>query len=881
MGSSPDPFFRTVLSQEQLLPALDSSLAVPSDEKLRLSRQDDRSFRLRQQVSLSMSRKNRRASTDRVQRTLSAPDYVSSMTIPPFGYPTLPLPGPRYGYTETLKPVGYRINQRMVNGAAQFSSATGQFLSQGQQSQTIKPTRRIEVSPDNSPVLSRNRPRMELRFLRKGIVGREPTLSSSRRVIHVERNLGSRLNAVRSILHSNTRYTQTEVAFPTSRPLPVSRVPSQSSQKHVVTVSRESQTYGSVHDKSFPVSPVGNFRPGLSQSMSRIYDRNQTRALDQHTGGIAFSYHGESCKRQAQVGDRYNWTQKSHQSNSFITSKPMVTQGLMPAESLIMEAQDEAQIQAEAQAQPQSQAQPQAQTSYQASSYEGNYEMQGERANLTESSASGDDDGDWTIETAASALTHDNPDYILYGANFIQHECYQRPDAKKELYALDGIGKLIALLSNENVEVQSAACGAIRNAVFEENDSKLEVQKHNGVQELVRLLEQTKDIETKKQVTGLLWNLSSNEYLKADLIKRTLKPLTTSIIIPFSGWPDGDVKNFDIDPDIFYNTTGCLRNLSSASPEGRKQMRECEGLIDSLVHFIQFTIANNQEDDKSTENCMCILHNLSFQLESELPSAYCENLAWKNAASSQKKSGGCFGARSSRLKEEDLANIPTLEEKRNPKGIEWLWHSLVVRMYLSLVARSTRNCTQEASLGALQNLTASNGPMGFTISEIITSKENGLQHIRRMLYSKESSVQKAAVSLLRNMSRNPKVHEELTSLIMPDLLSILPEPDTVSPMPNETISFICHVLNNLIQNNPQNTRNFVQNGGLKKVVSISNDDRNVTTPAGKAASNLLYSLWLQRDLHSTYKKAGFTKSDFINNRTTKAYHAARERKSFY
>eukprot|EP00061_Rhincodon_typus_P014411 g41409.t1 len=62
MVSSPDPFFRTVLSQE-VLSVLDSSLAVPSDEKLRLSRQDDKNFRIRQQVRLSMSRKNRRAST--------------------------------------------------------------------------------------------------------------------------------------------------------------------------------------------------------------------------------------------------------------------------------------------------------------------------------------------------------------------------------------------------------------------------------------------------------------------------------------------------------------------------------------------------------------------------------------------------------------------------------------------------------------------------------------------------------------------------------------------------------------------------------------------------------------------------------------------------
>ncbi|XP_038636835.1 plakophilin-2-like [Scyliorhinus canicula] len=879
MAMSPDTFIRTVLSQVSLSDR-DSSLAVPSDERLKQSRlqQDEKSFRIRQQVSLSMSRKSRKHSTDRMQRTLSAPDYFSNITISQFEYPTLPLSRPQYGYTKTPEPASYTISGGY--GAAQFSSGTSRFLSQGLQSRTIKPTHRIEISPDNSPVLSRSRPRLESRFSRKGMVGRDPTMSYGRRALYVEKKLGSQMGNMKPVWHSNVRYRQPEVVV-TPRPTFVNRSSSQSSQRHVVSVSQEPQSSVSVLDDSCPTSPVINFRPGLSQSMSRIYENSQSQALHQQPEGITSSYHGFTHKRRAQIVNRSNWNQTSYQTHYSTANNAAATQELTPMEGPTVEDQVETQIQAEMQAQAQeSQAQAQAQSNYQASAYQENYEMQGKHASFTES-ASGDDDGEWTMETAVSALTHDNIDYVLYGANFIQHECYQSPDAKKELYNLDGIGKLITLLSNEDVDVQRAACGAIRNGVFEENDSKVEVQKQNGLQKLVQLLGQTKDIETKKQITGLLWNLSSNEHLKAELIERALKPLTTSIIIPFSGWPDGDVKNFDVDPDIFYNTTGCMRNLSSASPEGRKQMRECDGLIDSLVHYIQFTIANNQEDDKSTENCMCILHNLSFQLENELPSAYSENLAWKNDPSSQKKSAGCFGDRSSRLKEENVVNIPSVEEKRNPRGVEWLWHSLVVRMYLSLVARSTSNCTQEASLGALQNLTASSGPMGFTISETITSKENGLQHIRRMLYSKEPNVQKAAVSLLRNMSRNRKVHEELVNLIMPDLIAILPESNHDSSMPNETVSFTCHVLNNLIQHNPQHARSFVQNQGLKKIVSISNDDSNVSTAAGKAASNVLYSLWLHRELHAAYKKAGFTKSDFINSRTTKAYHAARERKSFY
>jgi len=40
------------------------------------------------------------------------------------------------------------------------------------------------------------------------------------------------------------------------------------------------------------------------------------------------------------------------------------------------------------------------------------------------------------------------------------------------------------------------------------------------------------------------------------------------------------------------------RNLSSAGPEGRKKMRECDGLIDSLVYYIQGAIADHEPNDK-------------------------------------------------------------------------------------------------------------------------------------------------------------------------------------------------------------------------------------------------------------------------------------------
>lgn len=61
-------------------------------------------------------------------------------------------------------------------------------------------------------------------------------------------------------------------------------------------------------------------------------------------------------------------------------------------------------------------------------------------------------------------------------------------------------------------------------------------------------------------------------------------------------------------------------------------------------------------------------------------------------------------------------DTPLPEEKSNPRGVESLWHSTLIRIYLSLIAKSTRNYTQEASLGALQNLTAGTGPVSCVFS---------------------------------------------------------------------------------------------------------------------------------------------------------------------
>lgn len=54
------------------------------------------------------------------------------------------------------------------------------------------------------------------------------------------------------------------------------------------------------------------------------------------------------------------------------------------------------------------------------------------------------------------------------------------------------------------------------------------------------------------------------------------------------------------------------RNISSDGEYARRKLRECEGLCDSIFFIVRAAIGKNDIDNKSVENCVCILRNLSY-----------------------------------------------------------------------------------------------------------------------------------------------------------------------------------------------------------------------------------------------------------------------------
>ncbi|KAK9391540.1 armadillo repeat protein deleted in velo-cardio-facial syndrome-like [Crotalus adamanteus] len=246
-------------------------------------------------------------------------------------------------------------------------------------------------------------------------------------------------------------------------------------------------------------------------------------------------------------------------------------------------------------------------------------------------------------------------------AAYLQHLCYENDKIKKDVRHLKGIPILVGLLDHPKPEVHRKACGALRNISYgKDNENKVAIKNCDGIPALIRLLRKTSDMEVRELITGTLWNLSSYEPLKMVIINHGLQTLTNEVIIPHSGWenePNEDSKPRDAEwSTVFKNTSGCLRNVSSDGAEARRRLRECEGLVDALLHALQSAVGKKDTDNKSVENCVCIMRNLSYHVHKEVPGADKFRELESNQLGSfggthkkKKDDAGCFGGKKAKV----------------------------------------------------------------------------------------------------------------------------------------------------------------------------------------------------------------------------------------
>uniref|UniRef100_A0A3Q4G7G4 Plakophilin 2 n=1 Tax=Neolamprologus brichardi TaxID=32507 RepID=A0A3Q4G7G4_NEOBR len=395
---------------------------------------------------------------------------------------------------------------------------------------------------------------------------------------------------------------------------------------------------------------------------------------------------------------------------------------------------------------------------------------------------------------------------------------------------VNGIEKLMRLLNNDSEEVQHATAGALRNAVYENNENKLKVKENAGLSLIPTVLNSSRDKETRRASINLHNCVDDRKifYSTFDFIKMGL-----------SNW------------HIFVS-----RNLSSAGQNVREAMRNCDNLIDSLIYYIRGTVANRKMDDKPTENCVCILHNLSYRIESELPKQNDQVLTEsRQDLDSQPKTPGCFSYRSYAVHQHPLLEP---EPNPNPHGIEWLWDTITVRMYISLMACSTSDTIKEAALGALQNITAGKHEINRGIAVIIVQRENGLEKIKEILNGESSNLKIPAVSLIRNLSRYDRLHPAIAKQVLPEMVKMLPFDSTDVNQTSEVTISLCEILTYLCQSDAKNANAIIENRGIAKIINISKTDKGLVTLLNHSDTRL----------EKLYR--GFKKYDFVNAKIKRA-----------
>lgn len=475
-------------------------------------------------------------------------------------------------------------------------------------------------------------------------------------------------------------------------------------------------------------------------------------------------------------------------------------------------------------------------------------------------------------------LQHHFPSVQANAAAYLQHLCFGDNRVKTEVCRLGGIKHLVDLLDHKVLEVQRNSCGALRNLVYGKamDDNKTAVRNAGGIPALLRLLRKTVDAEVRELVTGVLWNLSSCDAVKMTIIRDALTTLTNTVIIPHSGWSS---STFDDDHKLKFhsslvlrNTTGCLRNLSSAGEEARKQMRTCEGLVDSLLYVIKACVNTSDFDSKIVENCICTLRNLSYRLELELPPSRLvggqelDGLLGSESPSKEVDSS-CWGRKKKKKKKSLQEDVwdgvgPIPGFSKSPKGAEMLWHPAVVKPYLTLLAESSNPATLEGAAGSLQNLSAGNWKFAAYIRAAVR-KEKGLPILVELLRMDNDRVVCSVATALRNMALDVRNKELIGKYAMRDLVNRLPGGNTTL-LSDETVAAICCTLHEVTSKNMENAKALADTGGIEKLVNITKGrgDR-YSMKVVKAAAQVLNTLWQYRDLRTIYKKDGWNQNHFL------------------
>uniref|UniRef100_A0AAZ3R5G1 Catenin (cadherin-associated protein), delta 1 n=1 Tax=Oncorhynchus tshawytscha TaxID=74940 RepID=A0AAZ3R5G1_ONCTS len=387
-------------------------------------------------------------------------------------------------------------------------------------------------------------------------------------------------------------------------------------------------------------------------------------------------------------------------------------------------------------------------------------------------------------------------------AAYLQHLTFKNDKVKTDVRRMKGIPSLVSMLDNPKKEVHHAACGALKNISYgRDPDNKIAI----------------KNCNTTAVTTSTLWNLSSHDSVKMEIVDHALHALSDEVMVAHSGWERGNEaggeenlkpRHLEWETSLT-NTAGCLRNVSSERSEARRKLRECTGLVDSLMYIVQSQINLKDVDNKLIENSMCLLRNLSYQL---------------------------------------------------------LFQPEVVRVYTSLLKESKNPTVLEASAGAVQNLCAGRWTYGRYIRALLR-QEKGLPMMTELLAHGNDRVVRAMSGALRNLAIDARNRDLLGKHAVPHLVSNLPgggQSQPVRALSEETVVSVLSTLHEVLGSSLDAAKILRASQGIERLVLI-NKDGNRSEREVRGAGLILQLVWGYKELRKTLEKDGWKKTDFMVN----------------
>uniref|UniRef100_A0A672I0J3 Catenin (cadherin-associated protein), delta 1 n=1 Tax=Salarias fasciatus TaxID=181472 RepID=A0A672I0J3_SALFA len=467
-------------------------------------------------------------------------------------------------------------------------------------------------------------------------------------------------------------------------------------------------------------------------------------------------------------------------------------------------------------------------------------------------------------------------------AAYLQHLTYKNDKVKSDVRRLKGIPALVSMLDNPNREVHYAACGALKNISYgKDPDNKIAIKNCDGVPALIRLLRKIRDQDLTDIITGTLWNLSSHDSVKMEIVDHALHALSDEVMVPHSGWERGsngagggeeNCKPRHLEWETaLTNTAGCLRNVSSERSEARRKLRECTGLVDSLMYIVQSQIDCKDVDNKLIENSVCLLRNLSYHVHREIPGCerYQETTPVNQGPAPSGQKGGCFSSRKGKgRKDEDAAaDVIDIPKRTSPaKGYELLFQPEVVRIYTSLLKESKNPTVLEASAGAVQNLCAGRWTYGRYIRALLR-QEKGLPMMTELLAHGNDRVVRAMSGALRNLAIDARNRDLLGKHAVPHLVANLPgggQSQPVRALSEETVVSVLSTLHEVLGSSLEAAKTLRASQGIERLVLI-NKDGNRSEKEVRGAGMVLQTVWGYKELRRTLEKDGWKKTDFMVN----------------